>query len=168
MFFSPHYFPPWFFPLATDRGAATAAVHEGMEQLYPPGQAFSANLEALSARAALWKDVKATLDAMKDEIEGGLSAVDTKLATVLKMIQDRAALRIDIATHTADVATYEAQGAKGATKLEASKAKLADCQERFNTVESVVVPELDRLDHEIAGFTTGPFQNVSFAYLHIV
>jgi len=129
-----------------------------MGELYPAGQPFSANLEALLTRGGVWKDLKETLDAMRLDIENALGSVDTKLTTLNKMVQDRAALRIDIDTFTKDIAKYETDP-KAGPKLEAAKAKLAESQEKFHTTESVLLPELEHLDKEIANLTTTAFQN---------
>lgn len=144
--------------MSLERGNAVAHVHDSMGELYPIDQAFTANIIALVSRGAVWKDVKETLDTMRAEIETALGAVDTKLATLSKMVQDRAALRIDIETHTKDIAKYEADP-KAGPKLDVSKAKLAEAQEKFHTTESVLVPELEHLDKEIANLTTSAFQS---------
>lgn len=148
--------------------------------------------------------------------------VEEKLTTLSKMVADRSNIRIDMDTHTKDIAKYEADPKvrqrsvlilhrrshadgsgdvrasalmslipqckplshgciyfivprhirlnecvrhpshphflQAGAKLDGSKQKLAEAQERFHATEAVLVPELEQLDKEIAALTTGAFR----------
>jgi hypothetical protein len=112
----------------------------------------------LIGRAALWTDVKEDTDAQKAAIEEALKAVDAKLAALAKLAQDRLAVRIDIGTHTSDIATFEKQGAPAAPKLEASKGKLAASQASFEQLDNAIKPQLASLDAELAQLVSGAFR----------
>jgi hypothetical protein len=129
-----------------------------MAELYPAGQAFSANLEALVLRNGVWRDhAKTIADASKEDLDRALHAVDEKLAGLAKAVQDRSNARIDMDTFNKEIAAYE-KDPKAAAKLEASRAKLAAATEVFNGLESTLAPALAVLDKELAAITAETFQ----------
>ena len=145
-------------PTPAERGAATATLHGAFGGLYPDGEKFTANLTVLIGRAALWTDVKEDVDAQKAAMEEALKAVDAKLAALGKLAQDRLNVRIDIGSHTGDIATFEKQGAPAAPKLEAAKQKLAASNAAFTELDNAIKPQLEQLDAELAQLVTGAFR----------
>ena len=145
------------------RGQASAALHNAFGELYPGGQPFTANLTTLIQQAPLWAETKDEVEAMKAGVDQAIKDLDAKLAALAKQCQDRINLRIDIAQHEADIAGFEAKGAPAATQLDQSRAKLKVSEAAFKDIESVLEPELARLDGDIAALTSAAFRQFTEA-----
>lgn len=146
-----------YYTAFSNRGAATSALYSSIGELYPGEQPFTANIATLVENSAPLKDTE-EVELMKTTMEQALKEVDGKLATLAKMIQDRINFRIDIASHKNDIANFEKQGAPASGKVDQSKAKLTVAEAGFKEVDTALVPELDRLDNDLANMTSSAFK----------
>jgi len=146
-----------YYTAFSNRGAATSALYSSIGELYPGEQPFTANIASLVENSAPLKDTE-EVELMKTTMEQALKEVDGKLATLAKMIQDRINFRIDIASHKNDIANFEKQGAPASGKVDQSKAKLTVSEAGFKEVDTALVPELDRLDNDLANMTSSAFK----------
>ena len=146
-----------YYTAFSNRGTATSALYSSIGELYPGEQPFTANIANLVENSAPLKDAE-EVEAMKSTMEQALKEVDGKLATLAKMVQDRINFRIDIDSHKNDIANFEKQGPAAAGKADQSKAKLAVSESGFKEIDAALVPELDRLDTDLANMTSSAFK----------
>ena len=146
-----------YYTAFSNRGAATSALYSSIGELYPGEQPFTANIANLVENSAPLKETE-EVELMKTTMEQALKEVDGKLATLAKMIQDRINFRIDIASHKNDIANFEKQGPAAAGKVDQSKAKLTVAESGFKEIDAALVPELDRLDNDLANMTSSAFK----------
>jgi chromosome segregation ATPase len=144
-------------------------LHESLEALYPLEESFAGNLEHLLSESHAWRKSKEQLEQARADIDGAVAAVLEKERSLLKMVEEREKIRVDVHHYTEKLDSLRAKPAanpKEQARVDENAEKLSQSQTKLTDIDARLAAEMKRLSADVASLTTLAFRVVSFPHAH--